>query len=117
MEITESTIYWITRLDSIKAVMQLGLLFASILPVFVAMLSAMLDEENKMTRRLKTILPISCVLFLIAASSVFVPTTKEMCAIKAIPIIVNDKSVKNIPANVAELANDWIKELSPKQGD
>lgn len=116
MEITESTIYWITRLDSIKEFMRAaGLIIGVFLPVVTAGLTAMFYEKVKpVIRSLKFTPPVGCVFLLIGVGSIFVPTTKEMCAIKAIPMVINNENIKDIPTNIAELANDWIKELSPK---
>ena len=44
----------------------------------------------------------------------FVPTTKEMCAIKLVPMIANDEQVQELPNKVVDLANEWLDELKPK---
>lgn len=38
--------------------------------------------------------------------SCFTPGTKEMCAIKVIPMIVNNEQVQGLPNKVIELANE-----------
>ena len=40
-----------------------------------------------------------------------------MCAIKAIPVIVNNEQVQELPNKVVELANEWIDELKPNKED
>lgn len=45
------------------------------------------------------------------------PTTKEMCVIKAIPMLVNNDEVQEIPEKVLELATEWLDELKPNKED
>lgn len=44
-----------------------------------------------------------------------VPTKVEMAAIIVVPLVANNKEIQKIPTNVAELANEWIKTLRPKE--
>lgn len=116
--ITESEMYWLTRLTSLKdGVIGIGagmmILFGTI--CFVALLAWFMEEREGAKKWIKFSLPLFMLGGLIAFSSIFIPTTKEMCAIKAIPVIVNNKQVQELPNKVVELANEWIEELKPNK--
>jgi len=44
----------------------------------------------------------------------FVPTTKDLVAIKLIPAIVNNEDVQGVGVEFIDLAKDWLKELHPE---
>lgn len=128
MEITESTIYWITRLDKfhVTAGLLLGisLMVLLICIVFCCVQKNELneryirkEEEERIKREMKIAIKIACyaVFFIAMCASVlvFVPTSKEMALIKVIPAISNSKFVSDeLPKGVKEiyeLAKDAIK--------
>ena len=43
----------------------------------------------------------------------FIPTTKEACAIYLIPKIANNESVQEIGIDIKTLAREWLEELRP----
>ena len=115
--ITQSDIYWISRLDGINMLAVIMMSFSGITAIILAMISIMTkcdgDEEvaMKLMRCLRRIvLPILIVSTLVA---VFVPTTKEMCAIKVIPLVTNSQDVQGLGKNVVDLANEWLTKLKP----
>ena len=112
MEITESTIYWITRLDGLRIAVGVFLaalfLFGAIW-LIVSFADNELDTIKK--HRWKLLVPI----IFLTGLLVFIPTTKEMCAIKVIPLVVNDETVREIPKDIADLAHEWLDELRPKK--
>lgn len=107
---SESTIYWITRLDGINNL--LGWLIFSLVIVLVAstwlaFIMAKVDDDDPAAKRLAPRISrcMSVSFWCIVTSSltlVFTPTTKEMVAIKVIPALANsrlaDKSLQNIDA-------------------
>lgn len=107
---SESTIYWITRLDGINNL--LGWLIFSLVIVLVAstwlaFIMTKVDDDDPAVKRLAPITSrcMSVSFWCIVTSSltlVFTPTTKEMVAIKVIPALANsrlaDKSLQNIDA-------------------
>lgn len=120
--ITPSTIYWLTRCDAIKA-LTTGLAFVSAaLAVFVFVASKMSEEmsEEETTKNpfgrgfYKTALAIFITALL---GSTFLPSTKEMAAIIVIPRIANAKNVQQLGEGIVTLAQDWLRELSPKKGE
>ena len=116
--ITESQIYWITRLDGLKGYCE-GVGF-SIVVVCVAVLgfSCIARFADGKPEAVKYILPSGLGIILalcVVLGSIFIPTTKEMCVIKVIPIVANDETVQALPEKIDNLADEWIDELSPKE--
>ena len=121
--ITESEMYWLTRLTSLKeGVMGIGI-GVMILFGIIGMIGIMgwiLEKSEYGKKWFRLSIPIFILGGLITASNIFIPTTKEMCAIKAIPwiaMIVNNKQVQELPNKVVELANEWSAELKPNKED
>lgn len=116
--ITESQIYWITRLDGMKsAVLAMGISLAFVFAVCLTISCVVRfdEEEKKATKFIVLSLVMLVLSILIAFLRVFIPTTKEMCIIKVVPIIVADEGAQEIPDKVVELANDWLDELKPNK--
>lgn len=110
MEITESMVYWITRLDGIKGLLCGGMVLSAIVAVIVIMGLLFEDIEH-----VKTLVWPVLVFIILGVTTVFVPTTKQMCAIKVIPIIANNDGVQELPDKVVDLANEWLDELKPNK--
>lgn len=105
------TVYWITRLDGINAVACIGMVllgFASAASI-IAWLVAGIRE---MGRAAFVCVPLFLMCLFVA---VFVPTTKEACAIYMIPKIANNEDVHGVAVEVRDLAREWIKALGPKE--
>ena len=72
-------------------------------------------SEDPEAVRLKTVLG-SVIKWLIpftacvAILSIFLPTTKQACAIYVIPKIANNEQVQQIPDKVLEYGNKWLDE-------
>lgn len=127
MEITESTIYWITRLDKfhVTAGVFLGIsLMVLLICIVVCCVQKnelneryIRKEEERIKRGIKIAIKIACYavfyIAMFASVLVFVPTSKEMALIKVLPAISNSKFVSDeLPKDVKEiyeLAKDAIK--------
>ena len=110
MEVTQSLIYWISRLDPIFH-LAMGTMLASLMGMAGLLVVYTTDQDNKCIKYLKGfILP----LCLSIATLVFVPTTKDMAAILVIPAVANNEDVQEISQDLVNLAKDWIKEKSPQ---
>lgn len=122
MEITGSTIYWITRMDGIHDFLIVLCIITGILAVLIliTLFSTFMVYEGKeefqpaMKFELRAFL-IGIVLFVVFfLASVFIPTTKEMALIKVLPAISNSRFVsEELPKEAGEiymLAKEALKE-------
>lgn len=122
MEITGSTIYWITRMDGIHDFL-IGLcIITSILAVLslIILFSTFMACEGKeefhkaMKLELRACFISIALLVVFFLASVFIPTTKEMALIKVLPAISNSRFVsEELPKEAGEiymLAKEALKE-------
>lgn len=120
MEITESTVYWITRMDSIHIFLSglcifFGILIVLSLIVFFAIFMICDDiTYKKFGIFLRTFWISSALFIMFFFISVFIPTTKEMALIKVLPAISNSRFVsEELPKEAGEiymLAKEALKE-------
>lgn len=133
--ITGWQIYWLTRCDEIKAMLEpgfgwglfwlvstIGLLISTI---FWAATEGSPETSEKydifrIATAAKCILKPACIVFsafilLGATISALIPTTKEMAAIVVIPKIANSQPVQDIGQGIVDLAKDWMIELATKK--
>ena len=121
--ITESTLYWITRLDGAKELL-FGIATALIISTAAVLIAGVIvgidgsPAEKKWSVKVLKTLP----LFILATLMFFTlhtltPTTKEMCAIKIVPLIANDEQVQELPSKFVDLANEWFEELKPNKSE
>jgi hypothetical protein len=114
--ISESDIYWLTRMDGLVSLAYaLTILFASSACFFFY--AALLMGEDRFPWMVKTGLVSVFLAFVFGIGGVFIPSTKELAAIKVIPMIVNNKELKGLGEDVVVLAREWITELKPKKSD
>jgi len=133
--LTETTVYFITRLDDVKQVLQgvfiiSGILsVASTIAIFLHMSDTsmisrkdqedslyVIEEWKKLFKWWKSVRLFCIVFFAISLFAYpFVPTTKEMAAIKVIPAIVNSQDAQEIGQDFKVLAKEWLDELRPKK--
>ena len=119
MEITESMVYWATRLDGIQTALELMTIFSAVL--WLACLIGLvisLVEENNAIRRI--FIPL-VIVFLIAfvccgVGRVLTPSTKEYIAIKIIPAIASSKELKGEAKEWYVLLKKYIQD-NVKQED
>ena len=136
---TPTMMYWITRLDGIRDLLQGFDTLISILTICglaVSCITAIIcmamrceqypisesveDSEYKFVRSVRNyavkftfcvFLPINILLSLAYALT---PSTKEYCAIKVVPAIVNNAKVQEFGDELYRLGVDWLKELRPQ---
>ena len=116
MEITESMVYWITRLDGIKDALVCPLILAVLGVIVLLVISFSKSEftnEKSWSRWLITIILLEALFWIMAGSSVFIPTTKQMCIIKVLPIMSKNEDMQKLHAEVVGLARELIDELKP----
>ena len=115
-EITPSFIYWITRLDQFDVLTGI-VAVVSILSAIVFMLIILTIglEQNTYFRFVLKGFKISLFICIISTLiHVFIPTTKQACAMYVVPKIANNEKVQDIGKEFYDLALDWMKELHPK---
>lgn len=113
---TSWQIYWLTRMDSINCFLQI-LFFGPLIFLVLWYLAHAITTGEMLDFKLAR--PIIFYLLIIGSVLTFFPNTKETAAIILIPKITNaisqNEKLKQLPDNVLDLANDWIKELKPKE--
>ena len=131
---TESMIYWITRLDGIHGLCYGIQTFAVVFTILgiVAAISATcisvaaeedgLDDDARVASSIckiacKVWIPAFCIAIKSSLTRIFMPTTKEMIAIKVIPQIANVENVekiKDISKDMLDITSDWLKDMRKK---
>lgn len=120
---TESTIYWVLKLDDIQMVlgglvMLTGLLTAALVITYLVTFSLQCDENDKKIAQQakKYILP-SCIAFvLFSLAGTFLPSTKQMAMIKVIPMIANSEVVGEMSADAKEIYKLGINAIKESLG-
>lgn len=104
--ITESMIYWITRLDYLREAFVIGVLLSPI-TAGVLFFAGWLDNygrEQYACRCKRTLFCCLPVFLISVVGLLFVPTTAEMAMIKVIPIITNSKFVaEELPSDARKV--------------
>lgn len=113
-------IYWITRLDHLGEM--LGICYVIIIISIVVVAITLFIQVNNadyslLAPRTWAILKYLLILFFINSLGYLLPTTKEMAAIIILPKLSQNETLQQLPDNILNLANEWIKELSPKKGE
>ena len=118
----EMTIYWITRLDTFKEVFSFISVMSCITSVAMGVITLVGTYDNDMMyndgllKRLKQIACISFVCFTVfGLIYCFLPSTKEMFAIKCIPAIASKENVekfKDISNDMLDATANYIKDLN-----
>ena len=132
---TESTMYWITRLDQIYSFCNgFGMLFTilAVMGIIALTIFKIIKEVNRefnrgddLDRDFKTAssaisalkLPtISCIIGAVFMSfvTVFIPTTKEMTAIKVIPQFATQENCQKLQAmskDLLDITAKWLEDV------
>ena len=131
---TESMIYWITRLDCIREFchgIQLIAVPFAVLGIVAAIAATCIkiaseadgsEDEAKIDASIcrvscKVWIPAFCIAMVCSLARTFTPTTKEMIAIKVIPQIANVENVekiKDISKDMLDITSDWLKDMRKK---
>ena len=120
--ITESMLYWITRLDRLSTFCEVFAVISGIASavLFIVLCILWLDPdggEEPRKRAVKIFLPFFGICLLFTAGNIFVPTTKDMVLIKVVPAIVNSDLVTDqLPKDARKLYQEAIYALEEKLG-
>ena len=131
---TESMIYWITRLDGIRGlcfgIQTFAVLFA-ILGIIAAIVALCIsvtaeeegsDDDARIASSIckfacKVWIPAFCIAMVCSLARTFTPTTKEMIAIKVIPRITsvdNVEKIKDVSKDMLDITAEWLKDMRKK---
>ena len=131
---TETMIYWITRLDSIRGfcfgIQTFAVLF-TILGVIVAIVALCIsvtaeeegsDDDARIASSIckfacKVWIPAFCIAMVCSLARTFTPTTKEMIAIKVIPQMAsvdNVEKIKDVSKDMLDITAEWLKDMRKK---
>ena len=131
---TESMVYWITRLDGIRGfcfgIQTFAVLFA-ILGIVAAIAAACIrvgaeeegsDDDARIASGIckiacKVWIPTFCIAIACSLVRTFTPTTKEMIAIKVIPQMAsvdNVEKIKDVSKDMLDITADWLKDMPKK---
>ena len=131
---TESMIYWITRLDGIHGfcfgIQAFTVVFA-VLGIIAALVSTCIrvgaeeegsDDDARIASGIckiacKVWIPAFCIAIACSLVRTFTPTTKEIIAIKVIPQMAsvdNVEKIKDISKDMLDITADWLKDMRKK---
>ena len=131
---TESMIYWITRLDGIRGLC-FGIQTFAVLFVILGIIAAIValcisvtaeeegsDDDARIANSIckfacKVWIPAFCIAMACSLARTFTPTTKEMIAIKVIPQITsvdNVEKIKDVSKDMLDVTVDWLKDMRKK---
>ena len=125
--ITGWEIYWFTRLDPIRGLAGMTaviglILFVLVFLLYPAFCDIFAHDDGKRKKSLawsaRSQIAVFSATVLCAFAHALTPTTREMAAIKVIPIIANPESMQklgDVGDNMLDLANEWLRELRPKK--
>ena len=136
---TPTMMYWITRLDGIRDLLNSLDTLTSILTICglaVSCITAIIcmamcsepysisenieDSDYKFVQNIRnyTAKVTFCVFvpinILFSTAYVLTPSMKEYCAIKVVPAIVNNEKIQEFGDELYKLGVDWLKELRPQ---
>lgn len=122
MNITTSTIYWLTRLDYVSGffvTVSILLGTASIVMLIAYLIDKIkcnsLGSNPSVSGKLTAW--ISGVALAITVCSLLVPTTKEAAAMIVVPRLANSETVRGLGSDLVDLTHAWMKELRPGKED
>ena len=112
----QQTIYWLTRLDSIKYLLDSFTFFGMLAALVCCLYTAYLSDESASEvkwRKSFFLIPILSigVPIVLAIANTLIPTTKEAAAILVLPAIANNADAQEIGADIVELSKQWLQEL------
>lgn len=119
--ITESELYWILKLDDIRSLLTGCTIVLSIISIMLTIMTIVqtydvepLFDDSDWRRSIFARLAIYITLIVFSISLVLVPSTKQMAAIKAIPVIVNSDIAKDVSSDTKELYKLGVSALKEK---
>lgn len=122
MNVTPSTIYWLTRLDYVQGffIAISVILGSASITLLVAYFISKLDSVSYGSDQIVSGKPTAWVFGIalaVTVFSLFIPTTREAAAMIVVPRLVNSESVRGLGSDLVDLAHAWMEELRPGKAD
>lgn len=115
---TEAQIYWLITLPKLANGIGIGLIMTGTIAMIVTLLIFAMSQDGYSTikpiewKNAKKYFNLGALALIIGAlMKTFIPSTKELVAIYAIPRVVNNEQVQAIPEKLLELANLKLDDL------
>lgn len=107
---TEAQIYWLITLPKIAEGIGAYMVIIGVVAFFsLGYISLLIEESRDILKKYIKLSVFAVVLG--ALLTTFIPSTKELVAIYAIPKVVNNEQVQAIPEKLLELANLKLDDL------
>lgn len=117
MNITPSSIYWISVLDNMLCVAAVSAILSGIAcGIMLAAYAFSVNEEEERKFK-KALAAMACVFAASIATGVFTPSAKTCAAMYVIPAIANSEKLQGVTDGFCDLAAEWIKELKPAKSN
>lgn len=110
-------VYWITRCDAVSVAAVIVAIAAAFVGVIAGTFGAVLVEDGMKRERATALRLFKPSVFTFAFSlsvAVFIPSTKQACAILVVPAIANNAEVQGLGGDVMEAARAWLREMTPE---
>ena len=114
MDVTPSTIYWISVLDSMRDAMIVLAILSALITGFLA-LHAFLDDDLLPFK--KAGVAAACVFVASLVIGSFTPSAKTCAAMYVVPAIANSEKLQGVTDGIYELALEWLKDLKSSKAN
>lgn len=117
MNITPSTIYWISVLDDMLCVaVTLAILSGIAGVIMLVAYFVSYDEEIACSLR-RLLAATACAFVASIVTCIFTPSAKTCAAMYVVPAIANSEKLQGVTDGIYDLALDWLKELKPAKSE
>ena len=115
MELNALTIYLISVADSIRELASIIAFLVGTAGIGIAISYAFDNGLDALIRRSKLLKIPSIIFSILLLIALLVPSQKTLIAMVVIPPVAKNEAVKELPTNVLEFVNSWLKENSKKE--
>ena len=114
MNITPSTIYWISVLDDMLCVAVTLAILSGIAGVIMLVAYFVSYDDEEIACSLRRLLAATACAFVASiVTCIFTPSAKTCAAMYVVPAIANSETLQGVTDGIYDLALDWLKELKP----
>ena len=116
MNITPSTIYWISVLDDMLCVAVTLAILSGIAGVIMLVAYFVSYDDEEIACSLRRLLAATACAFVASiVTCIFTPSAKTCAAMYVVPAIANCEKLLGVTEGIYDLALDWIMELNPEK--